>query len=60
MREAEFLPELHARDRMLRAMTIATVLDWVPDGVGGDIFAIALAALVFAALWALVRGLEHV
>jgi hypothetical protein len=41
-------------------MTIATWLGWVPDGLGGDVFALVLSALVFAALWALVRGLEHV
>ncbi len=45
---------------MLRAVNIATVLSWVPDGVGGDVVALLLAALVFAALWVLVRGLEHV
>jgi hypothetical protein len=41
-------------------MTIATLLSWVPDGFGGDVVSIVLAALVFAALWALARGLEHV
>jgi hypothetical protein len=41
-------------------MTIATLLSWVGGGVGGDIVSVVLAALVFAALWALVRGLEHV
>ena len=41
-------------------MTIATLLSWVPDGAGGDIVSVVLTALVFAALWALVRGLEHV
>ena len=42
------------------AMTIATLLSWVGGGVGGDIVSVVLAALVFAALWAIVRGLEHV
>ncbi len=41
-------------------MTTATLLSWVPDGLGGDVVSIVLAALVFAALWALARGLEHV
>jgi hypothetical protein len=41
-------------------MTIATLLSWVPGGVGGDIVAVVLASLVFAALLALARGLEHV
>ena len=41
-------------------MTIATLLSWVGGGVGGDIVSVVLAALVFAALWALVRGLERV
>jgi hypothetical protein len=41
-------------------MTTATLLSWVPGGLGGDVVSIVLAALVFAALWALARGLEHV
>jgi hypothetical protein len=41
-------------------MTLATLLGWVPDGIGGDLAAVVLAALVFAGLWALARGLEHV
>jgi len=41
-------------------MTIATLLSWVGGGVGGDIVSVVLVALVFAALWALVRGLERV
>ncbi len=41
-------------------MTIAALLSWVGGGVGGDIVSVVLAALVFVALWALVRGLEHV
>jgi len=41
-------------------MTIATLLSWVPDGVGGDAVALLLFALVFAALWAIARVLEHV
>ena len=41
-------------------MTTATLLSWVPDGVGGDLVSLVLIALVFAALWALARGLEHV
>jgi hypothetical protein len=41
-------------------MTIATLLSWVPGGVGGDVVSAIVAALVFAALFDLVRGLEHV
>jgi hypothetical protein len=41
-------------------MTIATLLSWVPGGVGGDIVSAGLAAVVFAALWAIAHGLEHV
>jgi hypothetical protein len=41
-------------------MIIATLLSWVPDGLGGDAVSVVLAALVFAALWAIARGLEHV
>ena len=41
-------------------MTTATLLSWVPDGVGGDLVSLVLIALVFAVLWALARGLEHV
>ena len=41
-------------------MTIATLLSWVPGGLGGDLVSVVLAALAFAALWAIARGLEHV
>jgi hypothetical protein len=41
-------------------MTIATLLGWVPDGIGGDVVALALFAVVLALLWAFARGLEHV
>jgi hypothetical protein len=41
-------------------MINATLLDWVPGNAGGDVVALLLAAVVFALLWALVRGLEHV
>jgi hypothetical protein len=41
-------------------MTIATLLSWVPDGVGGDVVSVLAAALVFAALFGLLRGLDRV
>jgi hypothetical protein len=40
-------------------MELATLLGWVPEGVGGDVVSLVLFALVLAALWALVRVLER-
>jgi hypothetical protein len=40
-------------------MNLATLLGWVPDGVGGDVVSLLLLAVVLAALWALVEVLER-